>query len=112
MTHSQKLIDAAAKVHYERENAFHESHGIPYIKWNNLSQRYKEDLIYPAVIGPVTVALRAAVEAAKECDAYSCGQATIRDNIANVISSLIPQEPLGSEFEAVWDANTDKLHEP
>ena len=22
------------------------------------------------------------------------------------------QEPLGSEFEAVWDANTDKLYEP
>jgi hypothetical protein len=22
------------------------------------------------------------------------------------------EEPLGSEFEAVWDANTDKLYEP
>jgi len=35
----------------------------------------------------------------------------VREEARAAISSLIPQAPLGSEFEAVWDANTDKLYE-
>ena len=34
------------------------------------------------------------------------------DNMAPVCASLLKgQEPLGAEFEAVWDANVDALYE-
>jgi hypothetical protein len=85
MTPSQKLIDAAAEAICDAE--FWPGH------WATLEKDSNECAVYrKQAVSAVTVALRAAMEAAKECVAYSCGQATIRDNIANVISSLIPQE--------------------
>jgi hypothetical protein len=105
----QRLIDAAAKVYYERVNAFSEDHGLPYTKWDDLSQEYKEDLLYPVVIGPVTVALRAAASIcsikAAECrdkqadvsdesvnwHAYNHGAFVAGANAA-AISSLIPAQ--------------------
>jgi hypothetical protein len=107
----QKVIDAAAKVHYERLNAFNEAQGLPYTKWDDLSQEYKEDLLYPAVIGPVTVALRAAVDVAEGfepgppdeafCEKRPDEGELIRalydrtTDTAAAIASLIPQETQG-----------------
>lgn len=36
-----------------------------------------------------------------------------RDDLAAVYASLSEgQQPLGADFEAVWDANAEKLYEP
>jgi hypothetical protein len=85
MTPSQKLIDAAAKVHYERLNSWGTDSGLKWTPWEELTQEIRERH-YARVIGPVTVALRAAVEV---CEAKVGGK-----SFANLISSLIPsQEP-------------------
>jgi uncharacterized protein (DUF1778 family) len=118
----QKLIDAAAKLHYEHLHLWSLHNNLKWAKWEDLTQEQRERH-YHSVIGPVTVALKAAEQLIRENTIVVYGgqnyyrqKRTDGDSAsleyANAIASLIPQAPLGSEFEAVWDANTDKLYEP
>jgi hypothetical protein len=128
MTPSQKLIDAAAEAVWEADRAL----VLPKSRdqmppWPDAPEDIRESYRARVTI-PVTVALRAAVEVAEGFEFGPPDEAFCKKrpdegeliralydrttDTAAAIASLIPQEPLGSEFEAVWDANTDKLHEP
>lgn len=49
-----------------------------------------------------------------ECDIELCGWCwSAKAHLAEIYAGLAKdQEPLGAEFEAVWDANVDDLYEP
>ena len=90
----KKLIDAAAKVHYERLKTWGDDNGLKLAAWEEISQEERERH-YADMIGPVTVALEEAAKVADEATAFddalqkSAGWLTTGQRIARNIRALM-----------------------
>ena len=94
----QRLIDAAAKVQYERLHEWARRNELMWTPWKDLTEEQRERF-YAAVIGPVTVALRTAVTAVHCLEALEENGRTYRrafddgtSAAEDAISSLIPAQ--------------------
>lgn len=76
---------------------------------------YDMNALYGQVKDGLEAKLAKAVEALRKLDRRNDSLDTFNSAVHEIVSTTLAElegEPLGAEFEAVWDANKGKLYEP